>query len=231
VKINGIIAISAGDMTEPPLNQVLLELMLTAQRHMPGSRERQKALSQLFRQLKQPGVLARPRSNQFQGFYNDIYEEAVQRLFIYIHKNLDAYTAERGTVLAWVNFLFCQRFFIEASRDFMPTGYRGMNMRQVTIISVDDLDRTIVESRSQQSTDSSLHTLRSYLQEDPQGSFSDAHIEKHPEISFRWIALQRLDGYGWRELSEQSGISPTTLSSFYQRNFKKFLLRIKQDLL
>lgn len=218
-------------MTESPLNQVLLELMLTAQRHMPGSRERQKALSQLFSQLKQPGVLARPRSNQFQGFYNDIYEEAVQRLFIYIHKNVDAYTAERGTVLAWVNFLFCKRFFVEASREFIPAGYRGMDMREITIISVDDLDRTVVEPAPQQVMDSSFQTLRSYLQEDPQGTFADAHIEKHPDISFRWIALQRLDGYGWREISEQSGISPTTLSSFYQRSFKKFLLKIKQDLL
>jgi hypothetical protein len=197
-------------MTEQPLNDILLELILDAQRHRLGSQERQKALSQLFRALQQPGVLARPRSEQFQGFYNDIYEEATQRLFIYITRKVEAYNPERGSVLAWVNFLLCQRFFIEASRDFMIVGYQGMDTRQFQHLTIDDLDRTLVENNDSSLAESSFSLLKRYLQEDPDGLFSTSCVEKCPEASFQRIALQRLAGYGWRELSEQLDISATT---------------------
>ena len=218
-------------MAESNLDKQLLELILTAQNSPPGSRKRNQMLSTLFSILRSSKKLTRPMRGQFQGFYNDIYEDAVQRLFIYICERVENYNPERASVLAWVNFLLGQRFFVEASREFMATVYTGMDARQVRKVSVEDLDKAIASDISNQSKPSLSEELKQYIQADPEKVFQLAHVDGYPQVTFQWIASQRLDGYTWRELSKRQGIPISTLSSFYQRCIKKFASKIKQDLL
>lgn len=218
-------------MEESPLDQRLLDLVLAAQNSPPNSRERRKILGQLFSTLRNSKQLVCPMQGQFQGFYNDIYEEALQRLFFYICRKVDNYNPARGSVLAWVNFLLKRRFFIEASREFMATVYRGMDARDVKIVNVDDLAQVLSSDIVPNSEGSLLKELKGYLQDDPDNSFQMAHVEGYPKVSFQWIATQRFDGYSWREIADTTGITTTTLSSFYQRSIKKFAPKIRQDLL
>ncbi|NER82139.1 MAG: sigma-70 family RNA polymerase sigma factor [Leptolyngbya sp. SIO1D8] len=218
-------------MTDSPLDKLLLELVQTAQNSPCPSRERTRALGALVKALRNSGKLSRPMRGQFQGFYNDIYEEALQRLFTYICERVDNYNPERANVLGWVNFLLVQRFFIEASREFIAPVYKGMDPKAVKKVSLEDLDRAIPSDISASSQTSLSNDLKRYIQEDPDQVFQATHIDSYPEVSFQWITLQRLDGYAWRELSDQQGIPVATLSSFYQRCLKKFAPTIRQDLL
>ena len=63
--------------------------------------------------------------------------------------------------------------------------------------------------------------VRELLISDPKGVFCKTHVVNRPEANFQRIALQRLDGFSWQEISGQLGVSIPTLSSFYQRALDK----------
>lgn len=218
-------------MTASPLDDTLLELVLAAQNHPVGSLERRRTLGQLIRVLRNSNKLVKPMRGHFQGFYSDVYEEALQRLFFFVFEKIDSYNPERGKVLQWVNFFLGQRFFIEASREFMPTVYKGMDAKSIKKVTLDDLDRKVVPGVQDSSNPSLLEALQDYINSDPDQVFEAAHIDGHPKANLKQIALMRLQGYSWRELSDQFDIPPTSLSSFYQRGIKKFAPIIRKDLL
>ena len=94
--------------------QQLQELALQAQQHPLGTTVRRITLSKLIDGIYRSGKLCHPYKGQFQGVYEQIYQEALQDLFLYICKNLDKYDPERASFMTWVNMLLSQRFFKEA---------------------------------------------------------------------------------------------------------------------
>jgi hypothetical protein len=64
--------------------------------------------------------------------------------------------------------------------------------------------------------------LRRLIEKDPTGKFRQAHVEKREEVTFQAIALGRIDGRSWNDLSEQWNIKVSVLSSFYQRSIQRF---------
>ena len=217
-------------MSESPLDECLLQLVETAQRQPLGSRARRKALAQLINELQSSNQLSRPRRGQFQGFYEDIYREALQRLFTHICDRIHTYSPEKGRVLQWVNFLLNRRFFIEASRDMLPTLPKGIDARTVVRLSLDDLDAT-ARTGGAHLPPSLSEDVKAYLQEDPNHIFQNTYIQGHPQATFQYIALKRLDNYSWKELSTELSLGISTLSSFYQRCIERFAPRFRQDLL
>ncbi|NJN88056.1 MAG: sigma-70 family RNA polymerase sigma factor [Leptolyngbyaceae cyanobacterium SL_7_1] len=216
---------------EQSLNDRLKHLAIQAQQSPPQSRQRQQALSQLLSAILQSGQLSRPRRNQFQGFYQEIYAEAVQRLCSYICEKIDRYSPQRGEVLQWVNFLLNQRFFIEASREVLPVVHQGIDPRKIQRISLDDLDRHNPDETNPHLTPSLSQEVVHCLEEDPEGIFQTTHVVNHPSASFQRLALCRLAGYSWQDISAEFDISTQTLSSFYQRCLAKFAPKFKQYLL
>lgn len=209
------------------LDQQLKQIAIVAQHYPPKSRERQRALAQLVGIMQRSGKLVRPQQAQFQGFYEEIYAEAVQRLFAHICEKIDTYRPERGEVMQWANFLLRRQFFIEASRDLRPTIPKGMNPRTVRWLTLDDLDHdNPVEVNSQLVPLPSQQILQC-LEEDPEGVFQRTHIDRHPAATFQFLAIKRLAGYSWKELSIELGIGIPTLSSFYQRCLTKFAPQLK----
>ncbi len=69
--------------------------------------------------------------------------------------------------------------------------------------------------------------LRQYIQADPHGLLQK-HIRGHPEATFQVIALYRLDGKTWEEISEALNVGVPALSNFYQRYLKKIAPEIKK---
>lgn len=127
----------------PDLSQLddrLRQLAIAAQSQPQDSLTRQRALTELIVAMQRSGKLCRPRQGQFQMLYEEIYAEALQRLFFFICDRIDSYNPQRGEVVQWVNFLLSRRFFIEASRDFLPTVYRGMDAREVQHLTLESLD-------------------------------------------------------------------------------------------
>lgn len=218
-------------MNESCLDDYLQLLADEAQRHPAGTRKRRQALAKLINVLQNSNRLTRPRSGQFQGFYEEIYREALQRLFTYVCDRIDAYNPERGKVLQWVNFLLGKRFFIEASREILPAVPKGIDARKVTRLSLDELDANNPIELNPQLTPSLSDDLKNYLQEDPNDIFQNTCIGSQPRANFQYIALKRLEGYSWKELSQDLNLGMSTLSSFYQRSISKFSTQCKQDLL
>jgi DNA-directed RNA polymerase specialized sigma24 family protein len=211
------------DLVDPELKQ----LAIAAQRQPPHSRLRQRALAQLIEAIQRSGKLVQPRRSQFQGFYDEIYAEAIQRLFSHLCEKIDTYQPQRGEVLQWLNFLLDRQFFIEASRDVLPTLPKGVDPRNFTRLTLEDLDRSNPSEVNPQLVPLPSQQVWQCLQEDPEGAFSATHIDRYPAANFQFLALQRLGGYSWQELATELGIGVPTLSSFYQRCLTKFGPQLK----
>ncbi|MEO1373832.1 MAG: hypothetical protein AAFW70_05830 [Cyanobacteria bacterium J06635_10] len=69
--------------------------------------------------------------------------------------------------------------------------------------------------------------LREYLETDP-NQLLQKHIRAHPEATFQIIALKRLSGISWKELSETFNIKIPALSNFFQRHLQKISPEIKK---
>jgi hypothetical protein len=218
-------------LNQPSLDDRLKQLALEAQQHPKQSKERRQALAKLLRAIQRSGKLSHPRRDQFPGLYEEIYAEAVQRLFVYICERINEYNPQRGEVLQWVNFLLNQRFFIEASRDYMPTGFKGINPKNIQRMTLDDLDRSHPSELNPQLTPSLSQEVKRCLEDDPEGLFQQAFVAGCPDANFQYLSLQRLAGYSWQELSQELKVSIPTLSSFYQRCLGKFAPKFQQYLL
>lgn len=203
------------------IDEQLKRLAIEAQNAPPRSSQRQRSLTRLVSLICQSRKLVRPYRGQFQGFYQDIYAEAQQRLLLYLCENIDRYDPQRE-VLQWANFLMQKRFFVEASRDVMPTAPKGMDRSQVKRITLDVLDKqSPVDVQSSRSPSTSEEVVQC-IKEDSSGVFQSTHIVNKPDAHFQRIALNFLAGYSWKEISAELDVKVVTLSSFYQRCLLKF---------
>jgi DNA-directed RNA polymerase specialized sigma24 family protein len=199
--------------------QQLQELALQAQQHPLGTTARRITLSKLIDGIYRSGKLCHPYKGQFQGSYEQIYQEAVQDLFLYICKNLDKYDPERASFMTWVNMLLSQRFFKEA----IPKIIGKVNEIRVESSVLENLeDLALDDSEEEDNYISAFKKIRRYIEIDPKGIFKQAHIKKYPEVNFQEIAIKRWSGISWKDISEEFNIPVATLSNFYQRTLEKF---------
>lgn len=55
-----------------------------------------------------------------------------------------------------------------------------------------------------------------YIEKDPENIFKQQYLNNRPDVDFRMLALARISGKPWQEISLQLGISISELGSFYQ---------------
>ncbi|MDX2232259.1 MAG: sigma-70 family RNA polymerase sigma factor [Leptolyngbyaceae cyanobacterium bins.349] len=204
------------DKTKDELDAQLKQLARIAQQHPPTALERRSALRQLVNGILASGRLCHPQRGRFVGLYEEIYDEAVQDLLLYVCQNIHKYDAERATVIAWVNVLLERRFFREAIPKVMGRqDTRGMELA--------DLDRLVCNSPSPTATE----LMRECLEADPDRLFQQEHIEHQPQANFQTLALRRLAGESWKEIAADLEIKVSTVSSFYCRCVAKFTEYLK----
>ena len=211
------------------LDEQLKQLAVEAQQHPPKTPKRQQALARLVSAIGRSRKLVRPFSGQFPGTYEEIYAEAQQRLFLYLCENIDRYNPELA-VLQWANFLMKKRFFIEASRDLMPTFPKGADRSQLRRTTLDVLDKQTPADIRSRSNPSLSEAVIQCIRDDRHGVFQTTHIVKKPAANFQYIALQFLGGYSWKEISAELDVKVVTLSSFYLRCLTKFAPQFQADL-
>ncbi|MGD1897520.1 MAG: sigma-70 family RNA polymerase sigma factor [Phormidesmis sp.] len=214
-------------LDQPQLDNHLRQLAIAAQRHPKGSADRQRALTKLVSAMLKSRKLCRPRQGQFRMLYEEIYAEALQRLFSFVCERIDDYSSQKGEVLQWANFLLSRRFFIEASRDYLPTVYKGMDARSVKRLTLEHLDQSNPSEVNPQLTPSLSQEVKACLEEDPEGLFNQACVTEQPAANFQYIAIKRLEGYSWQDLSTEFDIPVPTLSSFYRRHLSRFAPKLK----
>ncbi|NET32046.1 MAG: hypothetical protein F6K19_08585 [Cyanothece sp. SIO1E1] len=204
--------------SEDEFNQRLKQLAIAAQQHPPNSLQRQLALTQLVNEIWHSGQLNHPQSGRWPPhIYQDLYHEALQQTCLYIFEKIENYRQD-SPVMAWVNNLVSYKFQAavkELSRH-----------REITMPSVDDLDRKLLEQEKSQSqaiqSDSQL--LRQFLQEDPEGLLRQEFIRGHSDMTFQYLAIARfIHDQTWEAISTSKGISVQTLCSFFNRRLRKFI--------
>lgn len=199
--------------------QQLQALALEAQQHPIDTTARRIILSKLIDTIYRSHLLTRPYQGQFQGVYEDIYQEAVQNLFLYICKNIDKYDPQRGEFMTWVNMLLSKRFFREAIPKVIGTANK-INLESSILENLEDL--ATGEREDKDDYIQIFQKIRRYIEIDPKGIFKQAYIKKYPQANFREIAIKRWSGISWKEISDHFNIPVATLSNFYQRNLEKF---------
>jgi len=199
--------------------QQLQELALKAQQHPLGTTARRITLSKLINGIYHSSKLCYPYKGQFQGVYEQIYQEAVQDLFLYICKNIDKYDPERGAFMTWMNMLLSQRFFKEAIPKIIGNT-NEINIESSVLENLEDL--AFKNSKEEDNYISAFKKIRRYIEIDPKGIFKQAHIKKYPKVNFQEIAVKRWSGISWKDISEELNIPVATLSNFYQRTLEKF---------
>jgi hypothetical protein len=199
------------ELTDERLKRIALE----AQQHFLGTQKRQYILTELINAIKLSGKLIRPPQGDLRrDFYELIYDDAVNRTLIYVFQKLDNYDQNRGEkkkFMNWVNFRL-ERIFQE-----IKFGYQFPNTTLLSNLPPSKLPPTLFE------------ILTEFIESDPEGIFRNEYTKNNPNASFQKIFIaKRVDGKSWQEISEDLGISGTTLSSFYWRCIKKFSPIIKK---
>ncbi|WP_263420122.1 sigma-70 family RNA polymerase sigma factor [Tolypothrix sp. PCC 7601] len=148
--------------------QQLQELALQAQQHPLGTTARRITLSKLIDGIYCSGKLCHPYNGQFQGVYEQIYQEAVQDLFLYICKNIDKYDPERALFMTWVNMLLSQRFFKEA----IPKIIGKVHEINVESSVLENLEYLVFnDSENEDNYIFAFKKIRRYIEIDPKGDF------------------------------------------------------------
>lgn len=196
---------SRGSYSTEDIDEKLKRLAIAAQQHPPQSKQRKEALSELFKEILRPGRLWKPRSNNFN---ENIYNDAVQELLLYVCQQIEKYDPKRAEFLVWVNALLPTRFFHLA--------YSKANDKYVKQISKSwDLDNTSDNL-------SLLEKVRECVDTDQSELFKNECIKNYPQVNFKLLLERRLAGDTWEDISGDLGVGSTTLSNFYQRSLRKF---------
>lgn len=205
-------------LEDPLLKNLALEIQQTPLK----SELRQHLLGEIIVAIRLSGKLCRPHQKKFSpSFYELIYEEAISETLLYVCRNIDKYDPQRGKdkkFITWVNF-HLDKLVIECRRKFDRVNtYYFPSLAEIE-------DKKFTEE------DTFLGDMvREYMEEDAENLFKEAKITNRPDANFRAIALARLSGKSWEEISTNLGIAIPTLSSFYQRCCRKFAPKFKTDL-
>ena len=199
------------------LDEQLKLLAISAQQHPPLTQGRQLAVRKLVNGIVQSGRLCRPQRGQFSGSYEDIYDEAVQELLLYICQNIEKYDSERGSVMAWVNVLLERRFFKEA----IPKILGKPNLQKMTLSDLDNLAPS-------EETESLTEILKECIESDPDNLLKKEYLQNYPTANFQVLLQRRFSGKSWKEISAEFDINIKTLSSFYYRCVNKLSLRLRE---
>lgn len=203
-------------MARDELDEQLLVLASVAQQHPPLAQARKVALTKLINAIVCSGKLCHPQRGKFPvNLYEDIYNDALQELLLYICQNIHRYDAERASVLTWVNFLLERRFFPQAIS-------RILSKQDVTVITIQDNLAAPEEPLDL------IDVVKEYIESDPEGIFQQKHIKKYPQANFQALVQRRLSGKSWEEIAAEFEISIKTVSSFYYRCINAFASRLKE---
>ena len=198
------------------LSQSLSELVVEACKHPPGSRERQRNLTQIIRLV----------SDRLWQENTSYYEDALQETWIYFCRHICAansgqgYDPDKASVVTWLNNYLKWRLkdgYIRIEQQKRRIASTWVDPNNKIINPVDNL-------AAKPNIPCLLEQIESWVLADPQNKLRRICLEHHPHITAQTLILTRLPPETpWKKLAEKYGIAAGTLSSFYQRKCKPLL--------
>jgi len=94
------------------------------------------------------------------------------------------------------------------------------------LVSIESETRSIETIAQSPSNPSLSEQIRHYLESDPQG-LCQVHCRANPQATFQAIALKRLDGESWQQISDCFNIRVTALSNCFQRTLQRLIPHIR----
>lgn len=197
------------------LHKQLKILVRETCKHPPGSRERQKGLTQLISLI----------GSHLWREQKAYYEDALQQTWIYFCQNLceaktgKAYDASKASLITWLNAYLKRRL-----QDCYLSQQQQKNNKAAIIIFGNQAIDLLDNLPANPDIPPLLSELKKWAEEDAENKLRRTYIQGHREVNCQVLILRRLPPETtWQELAEEFGISAGTLSSFYQRHCLPFL--------
>jgi len=208
---NNISEFSMNDEIE--LDRRLKQMVLTAQQHPTQSDERRSALNILVKAILKSGKLMPTGNNSFE---RDIYDDALQDLFVYLCENIEKYDLTQGFFMSWLKALMIKKFYREVKHKALEK-----NLKKTSISSKLE-EKMLIESAPALS-----EIILICIEADPENIFKTSYIENYPKANFQALVGLRIDNLSWQDISAIMEVKSSTLNTFYLRSFKKFNAKIK----
>ena len=204
------------------IDNTLVRLVKEACEHPHGSKERQKKLTQIIRLV----------DRKLWKENTTYYEDALQETWVYFCQNIcegqtaRPYDSDKASVVTWLNNYLKWRLkdgYIKTLKQNKQTVPVGVDESNKIIDPVDSLP-------AKPAIPNILEEIEQWVLQDPEHKLRRIHLDRHPQITCQLLILKRLPcPTPWKTLSEEYGISPGTLSSFYQRKCKPLLREFSQS--
>lgn len=207
-------------LPEENLDEQLKNLAILAQSYPPLSRERKWALTQLIEATLHSGQI---ECSYKDSFYKEIYQDALQNLWIHVCQNIDRYNPERGSFINWIVMMLHRQFLKKAISEVTDNHF------QKKLISF-DIDTLADNLPFSEQTPSLLEDIKEFIELDPDDFLKKHHIKNCPEANFQTIVKRQLSGESWEDISRDLGIKVPTLYSFYHRFLQKYSCKFKEYL-
>ena len=142
--------------------------------------------------------------------YEEIHQQAFQDTILVISQKIDSYELGRP-ILPWIRGIFRNKFFDSLKKN---------QSNKVRILSLDNLNYNLPD-RSNDSVNQ--NNIEDFIRRDPDNIFRNTTIRDRPEITFQKLLLSILiDDQKWETVASELGVKMSTVSTFYQRNMKKY---------
>lgn len=207
-------------LTEENLDEQLKNLAILAQSYPQLSQERRWALTQLLETTLHSGQV---KCLSKDPFYKDIYENALQNLWLYVCQNIDKYNPERSSFINWIVMMLHRHFLKKAISDVTGNHFN----KSLAPLDIDTLADTLF---LQEQKPSLLEEIKEYVELDPEKTFRYHYIRNYPKANFQNLVKMRLSGESWQNISRDLGVKVSTLNRFYYRSIEKFNFKFKEYL-
>ncbi|MGB3208748.1 MAG: sigma-70 family RNA polymerase sigma factor [Crinalium sp.] len=207
------------------LQERLQQLITETCQHPPQSVKRQRGLTQIIRLIINSGKIWED--------YTADYADAWQQTWEYFCRNLceattakHEYDSTRSSVTTWLNNYLrwrLQDIRIETNKE---------NIHIVSnITSIDNELQDIFDTiAATPDLPPILQATQEWVKTDPTGELSKTHIRGHKDVTCQVLILRRLPPEtGWKELSTEFNIKPSTLSTFYERKCRLLLRKFAEE--
>ena len=245
------------DEIEQQLQQLALEIKQYPPTNAKNKLQRRKILTRFHNLVMRSGILEvckkrlrgkyleKSSNNQL---FEDCYEEASQKVWLYVNDKISEYNPQRSSILNWFFNKILEYRFIDTKNERLKIRKVQRNGKRNVLVD-ESLDKQI--NVNQSSIGNNLNTRQdiikspdreynrlNFMQEfkqlilqDPWLAFSGKHIKNNPSVNYQEIAIHKLKETSWDEIATRFNLSVGTITPFFSRNhlfFKPFIYEYLQ---